>query len=562
MKLTKITYAILSGVIMLLTTFTSCNDVNDWEVDNNYNRLLRTSSITVTPSVFSAEFSWTAIPKAEYYIIELSKEVFTDEETISGTILGEDKSITSANYILTGLDSSTKYYYRIKAKSSSANDSKWAYGNTDITLSTFSTLEEQIFTDLSEWDIQKTNVTVKWEAGATVTKLVLSKPDGSTENFSLTDDTEIENGSHTITGLEAGTTYTITIYNEDIIRGSRTFTTDGEPGEEVEEIPDDYSKVTLSSSITLQNVLANPQDYVSNIQKLAIIIPSGQTIDATDEILLSPSLQNIIFWGEDGGEQPTMILTNMHFALREDGNNIGTFKFHNLKIKGSEANGYDSEYILFQGDKSTDGIANIATIYFYGCEISNYRNLIKYKQPISTGSTVGTVRFNNCIISNIKESVLTVYDKNAADFTYVGNIIVENSTIYNVIKSLFIINHSSKAATAKFKNTTIYKTEAAIGAYIIDSTQKNASVEWDNVIFAQAGSSGSVKYLRGTDELKATTNSYYCSMISTSFKKPVTSITVAPTELWNNPSEGDFHFKNIGLLTNGVAGDPRWYSAN
>lgn len=105
---------------------TSCDTTNDWSVDESYDRLFRTTSISVVPTATEAEVTWGTGSKADFYIIEISKDSLYQDDIQTGSIVfGEDKSITKSPFTLTNLDSDTKYCLRIKSCSNEKISSKW-----------------------------------------------------------------------------------------------------------------------------------------------------------------------------------------------------------------------------------------------------------------------------------------------------------------------------------------------------------------------------------------------------------------------------------------------------
>lgn len=210
------------GALMLLTSLVavSCIDGNDWDIDTSAAHLFRVTakSISVTPASMTASITWNATPEAEYYIIEVSKNPLTDDiemGTGDNLVFGQDKSIKSSPYIMSGLQTETEYYLRIKAFGN-GKESYWSYP-TDTN---FTTTDEQILNEITDEDISGESIHLTWDAaGLPVTHLTYQK-EGETETTrrNLTSD-EIALSAATIKGLELGTSYVIYLYNEDKLRG-------------------------------------------------------------------------------------------------------------------------------------------------------------------------------------------------------------------------------------------------------------------------------------------------------------------------------------------------------
>ena len=96
MKISTNIHTLLSIICLTVISFSSCDKSNDWSSDERYNRLFRSNNLAVTPQTFEAEVIWNATPNTDYYIIEVNKNEFTNDELQEGSIIyGEDKGITS-----------------------------------------------------------------------------------------------------------------------------------------------------------------------------------------------------------------------------------------------------------------------------------------------------------------------------------------------------------------------------------------------------------------------------------------------------------------------------------
>lgn len=214
----KLTYIIKTGVFALLTTLsiTSCVDGNDWEITEG-NRLFGTTSFSVDPAAITAEVSWDATPRTEYYIIEASTEQMDDDTPIGNAegsiVFGEDKSIKKSPYIITGLLGETTYYLRIKSVAT-GKESRWIYLENE----TFKTDKEQILGTIPSENITEETVFLTWQAGLEVTHITIDAGTGTQERQDITSE-EVAAGQKLIEGLLPGTEYTISIFNGDYKRG-------------------------------------------------------------------------------------------------------------------------------------------------------------------------------------------------------------------------------------------------------------------------------------------------------------------------------------------------------
>lgn len=218
----RFNHILTSGVLAFLLGMIvfSCTDGNDWETNTASARLFRVNpkSISITASALTASVTWDATPETEYYIIEISKSPLTDDIIMGSQgnlIFGQDQSIRKAPYILSGLESDTEYYLRIKAVGN-GKESYWSYPSDE----NFETTDEQILNEITAEDINGETIRTTWDAaGLPVTHLTYQK-EGETDvvRRDLTAE-EIAASSATITGLELGSSYIIYIYNAETVRG-------------------------------------------------------------------------------------------------------------------------------------------------------------------------------------------------------------------------------------------------------------------------------------------------------------------------------------------------------
>lgn len=159
-------------------SFTACTETNDWDVDPAYDRLFHSSKVSVSPGEDQAEVTFKKMPDAEFYVIEISTDTLFDEvETTEHSIYfgdKEDARITTSPYTMTGLEGSTKYYFRIKSCATNGKGSTWKYLDDTESNYSFTTKSEQIILDVVPGS--KT-VKVSFKAGKQITEAQIVKDD-------------------------------------------------------------------------------------------------------------------------------------------------------------------------------------------------------------------------------------------------------------------------------------------------------------------------------------------------------------------------------------------------
>jgi|GEM_PF-2562377 len=233
MKTIYITLRTLVCMLCLTGIFTACTEGNEWETNPSKAALFRVRDVKVDKAAAqTASVSWSATSSAEYYIIEVSTEKLSDNMEIgtaqNSIVYGEDKSISAVPALISGLTKSSTYYLRVKSFGDGL-ESGWAYLD-----GTFETTEEDILEkEFANGDITAESIRVKWnDAGLPVTHLsyewqVNVGGDVTTqeETYELSSE-EISAQSAILSGLQPGTKYNISIYNNDDLRGITEATTE------------------------------------------------------------------------------------------------------------------------------------------------------------------------------------------------------------------------------------------------------------------------------------------------------------------------------------------------
>lgn len=111
------------------------------------------------------------------------------------------------------------------------------------------------------------NATIHWTAGVDVTHFLIE----STEEETRRDITANEKnaGQATLTGLKAATTYKVSIYNNQKLRGNCKFET-------TEDFPEGYNIANLKEGDDIDAVLAEQQGDV------VLVFPAGSTFERTE----------------------------------------------------------------------------------------------------------------------------------------------------------------------------------------------------------------------------------------------------------------------------------------
>ncbi len=544
MKIFK--YIVGSGAFMLLTSIigTACTDGNDWNVDSTHDRLfsVTASDISVSAKPTSAEVSWKVVPDAEYYVMEYSTDSLYDEIAMGGTehsvIVGEDKSIVESPYTITGLQGETKYFLRIKSMSSAKADSKWTY----LEKYSFKTSTEQILNEVAS--ITGESAVLSWTEGAEVTSLKLAEAKDDVEEVDTTyielDAAAVAASSYTLTGLSPKTKYSVSIYNGNVKRGTRTFTT-------TESYPAGYDIVNVTDAEMLNDVFSNPTNYIQdNGGNVVLVFANGSTTDYMGESLeltIPAELKSVIFWGESGDTRPVFMPKGLSMAGSHD-----LIRFYNLDLQNTSSG---SDYIV---NFNVEG--NVGEILIDNCNISKTRGVVRVQTNGANGS-IGSINIDNCVLTDIGS--YAIVQTKVSGFT-LNSISLSNSTISTVNAGGVLITQQDNV-NISIDACTFYNCVTSGKSFIDINKMSNVTVDVKNTIIGQLYSytSGSTIKATSVKNIATTTNLF------TTTDCPYNSgyewgemLNVSSTELFVNPAEGDFHIQSASQSDVAGAGDPRW----
>lgn len=544
MKIFK--YIAGSGAFMLLTSIigTACTDGNDWNVDSTHDRLfsVTASGISVSAQPTSAEVSWRVVPDAEYYVMEYSTDSLYDEiamgETAHSVVLGEDKSIVESPYTITGLQGETKYFLRIKSMSSAKADSKWTY----LEKYSFKTSAEQILNEVAS--ITGESAVLSWTEGAEVTLLKLAEDKDDVEEVDTTyidlDAAAVAASSYTLTGLSPKTKYSVSIYNGNVKRGTRTFTT-------TESYPAGYDIINVTDAEMLNGVFSNPTNYIQdNGGNVVLVFANGSTTDYMGESLeltIPAELKSVIFWGESGDIRPVFMPKGLSMAGSHD-----LIRFYNLDLQNTSSG---SDYIV---NFNVEG--NVGEILIDNCNISKTRGVVRVQSDGAKGS-IGSINIDNCVLTDIGS--YAVVQTKVSGFT-LNSISLSNSTVSTVNAGGVLITQQDNV-NISIDACTFYNCVTSGKSFIDINKMSNVTVDVKNTIIGQLYSYASGSTIKATSvkDIATTTNLF------TTTDCPYNSgyewgemLDVSSTELFVNPAEGDFHIQSANQSDVAGAGDPRW----
>lgn len=548
-----------ASMMALALSATSCTDGNDWDVDGSLSRLfgLNGDKITVETAETSATvtfsaFTSKAVPSPEYYVFEVSKDsLYEGVENANIIKFGEDKSLTSSPVVLSGLDGDSKYYMRVKAMSSTSNESKWVYYKDG---SSFKTKAEQIFNNVEATDLFEDHVNLSWTPGADVTHITYAKTNDAEniQTINLTDE-EKAAGKYTLAGLNPTSTYTITIYKNDVKRGQLQVTTPA-------AMPAANFKYSLASDVTVIS-----QDLIDEIAEMAkaaagnetnysatIGIPAGAKValygindsDGGKTNVTIPDGMSVTFFGLAGGDAPTINLDkNLDIA-----GSHAFIKFQNVKL---EENG--AGYFINQSKACT-----VSEFTLENCEVSNIKTSF-FRIQGSDAKSIGKLTLKNSIFTKLCAGYGFIHIDAGSGKGHLDNVEIDGCTFNSICVTgkVFIFSKKTDMQDITIKNSTFYNCNGN-GQFFVDfnaDTFGPSTFTIENCIFGKSADEATNKNIRSK-----TPATVVNSFRTTDFFKVIKGVNdteFSSTQLFKDPTNGDFTIK-AGTLKE-KAGDPRWY---
>lgn len=542
MKLNKsIISKALFGAMMLLggASFTACTETNDWDVDPAYDRLFHSSKVSVSPGEDQAEVTFKKMPDAEFYVIEISTDTLFDEvETTEHSIYfgdKEDARITTSPYTMTGLEGSTKYYFRIKSCATNGKGSTWKYLDDTESNYSFTTKSEQIILDVVPGS--KT-VKVSFKAGKQITEAQIVKDDEVLVSQPVTAD-EVAAGELTISGLNAKTSYTVQLLNGENVRGKMKFTT-------TEPFPDGYEVINVAAGDDVKDLLAN-----ATSDKVVVVFPQGMEYTALNEeaqtstIKVPENIKSVYFWGAAGESKATVKFKGVSF----ESSSMDVVRFYNLNLQYS-AN--SDGYVLNQS-----GTFTLNSLEMEKCDVKDIRGIFRFQSIVN--STVNAIKINDCVLTNIGTYGI-VNTKDQKSLT-LGTVSITNSTL-NTINSV-LTNTSQANFSITLDHCTIWNCVPATKPYFDLQKQTGVTVACTNsLIGAYYDFKDAAQTVKGSSlkDIDATGTVYTSDFNWNNGYEIGSQISETSAQLWANPAKtgADFTVQNSSYKN---LGDPRWIPA-
>lgn len=528
---------IIAAILVMGGLYVSCTSVTDELTELSLTRCLEPLNLEHTISNGdSVIFGWDLVTGADHFALQVAIGQKDFENNLYKDLTVSADSVPYGIKLIPD----TTFFFRVQAQADNGKEpSKWAeYIDAIATYAVRSNLNLQVTERTAN------SISLSWDQDPEVTHITYTPRDEAQTRYTLTAE-DIAAGTATITGLSASTSYTVTLYFQSANRGELSLYT----------MPDLSNAATVS---TLEDLQAAFRDGAAEVA----LSMDGSPYEIGQVDLVSS--MNIYGMEAADGTRP-VIIGEVH---------INTASLDHFYSEGIEWNGNESEFGFAIQLKNGGGLSDvqIGSITYKNSTITGYSKGIMYEWG-RQNMTLNSYLVDGCTISNIPGSGGDGFDiRNEA--TTLGNLTIQNSTIYNSFRSFIRLDADVQVSGAiTLQNNTIMglstvdnstnnrgvigiRTTAAAGkVYVNDNIFLNMT-DFSTMISASEAN------LAASDMSFA--GNYFYNVAETFFNDKCTEASATAgggSVLGSDPcynSEGMiFNITNSNVLSAG-AGDPRW----
>lgn len=517
----KTKYIVKGLIATLLVAFavSSCESYTE-ELLDGIGNTREFSPIGLTAKVKTqtfVELNWTVNPEADHYTVEFSADD-PEFKTIYKTVQVKGSQLP----VTVQLEGETNYSIRVKAITPGLADSKWS-------VTTATTLSEQLFLAVQPADIDAKQVTLRWVPNSSVTQISVM-PGSITHTITPAEKTA---GVAVVTGLTGETDYTATLLNGTKKRGVVTFKTGIDIGTGILVKPEDnlFQKITDAPSGSV--LVLMPGDYTTQTGLIVI----NKTITLR------------------GLKTDNKSKLKVNFTLNNNPNNtaeVVSFSLIDLDLSGT---GLTGGAIAI----TTAATTPIGDILISNCYIHDFPSQLMYGNAFAK---VKSFSIDNSTIKNVN----TAGGADFIDFrtTYVASVSLTKSTFDTCASRDFIrldaaatLSNTGLTSNVLIDACTIYSPSLPLASRILYVRFLSNASTVRNTLFAV----GSAVYTNSTATAAPVflNNNNFNSpnlQLTGSNNRPDASATVLDPQ-FVSAATGNFKVQNQTIIDKKI-GDPKW----
>lgn len=572
MKLQKY-LAIMLLAVTTLGGMSSCSDDDSLTAPRLFRPVasLETNKNTITAT-------WDNIKGATNYDLKLFRVSGTDE---AGENIYEECAVASCEsspYTFNDLAWDEKY--RVEISCSGEDISSNVYTTSDINVAYATKLKNVKTIDNA--------ARITWDEGGNRIKAIVATPvDGGEAIVKTVSESQYEEGSVDIVGLEPSTKYAFSAYNDSEVFSNSTYegrmtasTTksidfDTEYGAgmwlDIRDYPDEMAKDTLKSA-----------EFWAEVQEgMTVILRGDFDYKVSNAQPITKSVRFVTASTLGGNAR---FISSSALTLAK-GIDVNFIEFENVDFysdKAIEGGGYE---VATNTDKGFGGrqVFNIngvnctlGSLKFTGCHIEGYRAVVRAQ---SDGDNINKIVLDNCVINGIGDQGVFTTNNKSCDWKEVT---LNNCTLTNIYM-LCDFRASTNQLTMNISNCTFCYAPAEVTANAntpmfrfntnpvvlnISNTLFGPSMytagKGSPIVTNKAGEAGSI-LLNGENALVSVSKSFKTNFTWTEVGgdpskvypiEDLQGLSFNEKALWSNPEGGEFRI--IGNVGEDGVGDSRW----
>lgn len=326
-----------------------------------------------------------------------------------------------------------------------------------------------------------------------------------------------------ITGLTDNTKYDIYLFNNGVIIGKASFTTQ-------RDYPVGYNVTAITSSGDFESMISSASGNV------VFTIPEGAEWNIGSVTIKNDNLDNFIIWGE-GSNKPKLTMTLTIEGTYE------TVEFYNLELDSEQKDGkWDKTYLInYQPDE--DVSSSLDELVVEGCDIFETGHAVRVKH--SNGS-IGGVRINNCVFNGYKKYAVSLSDLKV-DMT--NGVNITNSTFVNAADGDYTFRTKNIKCDISVDYCTFYLTTTRA---VYDDNKLGSTFTVKNCLFG--GSLSDKIKLLSDNSTFIVSDSYSASDITWSKDYGVKDAGISTSELFPDMANGNYKAAD----SYSIYGDQNW----
>ena len=326
-----------------------------------------------------------------------------------------------------------------------------------------------------------------------------------------------------ITGLTDNTKYDIYLFNNGVIIGKASFTTQ-------RDYPAGYTETPITSSDNFESTISSASGDV------VFTIPEGVEWNIGSVTIKNDNLDNFIIWGE-GSNKPKLTMTLTIEGTYE------TVEFYNLELDSEQKDGnWDKTYLInYQPDE--DVSSSLDELVVEGCDIFETGHAVRVKH--SNGS-IGGVRINNCVFNGYKKYAVSLSDLKV---NMTNGVNITNSTFVNAADGDYTFRTKNIKCDISVDYCTFYLTTTRA---VYDDNKLGSTFTVKNCLFG--GSLSDKIKLLSDNSTFIVSDSYSASDITWSKDYGVKDAGISTSELFPDMANGNYKAAD----SYSIYGDQNW----